>query len=96
MRFGDKVFLSGLGFRKLHAGSGALSQRYSGWKTYWVDAASVPEFLGKHGVELAAGTDYDRDPMLGQYQAAAIQNLAVRVHGQAEGRYRISLVVPDR
>ncbi len=91
LRFGDRVFLPGCGFRKLHSGPGSLLQRYTGWKTYWVEAIAVPEFLRKHSEELASGPDYDLDPILGHPHAATIQNLYVRVHAAEGERYRVAL-----
>lgn len=89
-RFGDMSCLPGLGFRRLQAGPGPLFRRYTGWKTYWVEAAAVPEFLRKHGMELA-GPGCDADPLLHNPKAAEIECLLVRVRGRDGNRFRVGM-----
>ncbi|HLP40532.1 MAG TPA: SNF2-related protein, partial [Fibrobacteria bacterium] len=89
-RFGDMPSLPGLGFRRLQAGTGPLFRRYTGWKTYWVEAAAVPDFLRKHGVELE-GAECDADPLLRNPKAAEIECLHVRVQGRDGNRFRIGM-----
>jgi superfamily II DNA or RNA helicase len=89
-RFGDMICLPGVGFRRLLSGSGPLFRRYTGWKTYWVEPAAVPDFLRKHGEELS-GADCDADPLLGNPRAAAIASLKVRSHGRDGARFRVGM-----
>lgn len=89
-RFGDMSCLPGLGFRRLQVGPGPLFRRYTGWKTYWVEAAAVPEFLRKHGMELA-GAGCDADPLLHNPKAAGIESLGIRVRGRDGNRFRVGM-----
>lgn len=89
-RFGDMTYLPGMGFRRLQTVPGPLFRRYTGWKTYWVEAASVPGFLRKHGMELAdAGCD--ADPLLHNSKAADIESFHVRVRGRDGDRFRVGI-----
>ena len=89
-RFGDMPCLPGKGFRRLQAGPGPLFRRYTGWKTYWVEAAAVPDFLRKHGMELA-GPACDTDSLLRNPKAAGIHCLHVRAWGRAGNRFRVGM-----
>ncbi len=89
--FGDRNHLPGLGFRRLQPGSGALFQRYSGWKTYWVEAGAVPGFLAKYQSELSAGSDVDLDPILEQPKPATVSRMRVHWMGRMENRFRVKL-----
>lgn len=90
VRFGDMPCLPGVGFRRLRSAPGPLHQRYTGWKTYLIEAAAVPDFLRKHGGELS-GPDCDADPLLDNSGAAAIGDLRIRVLGRAGNRFRVGM-----
>jgi superfamily II DNA or RNA helicase len=89
-RFGDMACLPGVGFRRLLSGSGPLFRRYTAWKTYWVEPAAVPDFLRKHGEELA-GEDCDADPLLANPRPAAIAGLKVFHLGRDGARFRVGM-----
>lgn len=89
--FGDRNHLPGIGFRRLQPGSGALFQRYSGWKTYWVEAHAVSGFLAKYSSELTSGPDYDLDPILERSRPATISRMRVHRIGREENRFRVNL-----
>lgn len=89
-RFGDMPYLQGVGFCRPQTSASALMQRYTGWKTYWVETAKVPEFLAKYGAEFN-GPDCDLDPLLNHPHAVTLDVLQVHVHAREGNRYHLDM-----